>query len=173
MPESDLMNVSSRQGDVSRRVRALEARYERVISLLCVALFAFASCEKRSSRQASEAKPAPAAASFDACGLLTGADIEAVMGSPLKETKSSGAANEGMRVSQCFYTAEEFSKSVSLAVTRSDAGSSANRSANGYWQETFGRFNNEEKEKTVENESDKEKKESLREQRQKGEEEEK
>ena len=81
-----------------------------VISLLCLALLVFASCEKRSSRQAvTEAKPEPAAAKFDACALLTGAEIEAVMGSPLKETKSSGAANEGMRVSQCFYTAQEFS----------------------------------------------------------------
>src|SRR5204863_7654760 len=82
-----------------------------------------------------------------------------------------GAANEGMRVSQCFYTAQEFSRSVSLAVTRSDPGSSAKRTANGYWEQTFAQFAKEEKEKAVESESDQEKKESLREQRQKGEEE--
>jgi hypothetical protein len=144
-----------------------------VISLLCLALLVFASCGKRSSLEAvAEAKPESAAAKFDACGLLTGAEIEAIVGSPLKETKSSGAANEGMRVSQCFYTAEEFSKSVSLAVTRSDPGSPVKRGANAYWEEMFGRFRNEEKEKTRESESDKEKKESLREQREKGKEEE-
>jgi hypothetical protein len=203
MPENDLINVSRQQDDCSRPLhqwdgtpsRALSGRcsikygnrapslqrsriYRMacdnvVVSLLCLALLLFASCEKRSSLEAvAEAKPESAAAKFDACGLLTGAEIEAIMGSPLKETKSSGAANEGMRVSQCFYTAQEFTKSVSLAVTRSDPGSPVKRGANAYWEEMFGRFRNEEKEKTRESESDKEKKESLREQREKGKEEE-
>jgi hypothetical protein len=145
-----------------------------VISFLSLGLLVFASCEKHSSSKAvTQAKPEPAAAKFDACTLLTGAEIEAIMGSPLKETKSSGASNEGIRVSQCFYTAQEFSKSVSLAVTQTDPGSSAKHSANGYWEQTFGQFEKEEKEKAGESESDKEKKESLRDQRQKGEEEEK
>src|SRR5438094_883306 len=136
MPESDSMTVSQRQGDAYMSV---------VISLLGLAVFVLASCEKRSSRQPeAEAKPESSAAKLDACKLLTGADIEGIMGSPLKETKSSGAANEGVRVSQCFYTAQEFSKSVSLAVTRSDPGSSVERSANAYWEEMFGRFRNEE-----------------------------
>jgi hypothetical protein len=157
MPESDSMTVSHRPRDAYINV---------VISLLSLALFVLASCEKRSSRQAvAEAKPESAAAKLDACGLLTGAEIEAVMESPLKETKNSGAANEGVRVSQCFYTAQEFSKSVSLAVTQSDPGSSVKRSANAYWEEMFGRFDKEEKEKARESEGDKEKKESLRGQR--------
>ena len=78
-------------------------------------------------------------------------------------------------MSQCFYTAEEFSKSVSLAVTQADASSSPKRSVKDYWSATFGRFEGEEKEKEKEKESeaDKEKKESLREQaRGRGEEEE-
>jgi hypothetical protein len=189
MPESDSMNVSQRKGDYARPVRQRDGlalwrallrspiystAYDNVIiSLLSLGLLLFASCEKRSSRQpVAEAKPESPAATFDACKLLTGAEIEAVMGSPIKETKSSGAANEGMRVSQCFYTAQEFSRSVSLAVTRSAPGSSVKRSANAYWEEMFGRFANEEKEKARESESDKEKKESLREQREKGKEEE-
>jgi len=164
MPESDSVTVSQRQRDAYINV---------VISLLSLALFVLASCEKRSSRQpVAEAKPESSSAKLDACGLLIGAEMEEIMGSPLKETKSSGAANEGVRVSQCFYTAQEFSKSVSLAVTRSDPGSSVKRSANAYWEEMFGRFRNEEKEKARESEGDKEKKESLREQREKGKEEE-
>ena len=157
MPESDSMTVSHRPRDAYINV---------VISLLSLALFGLGSCEKRSSRQAvAEAKPESAATKLDACKLLIGADIEAVMESPLKETKNSGAANEGVRVSQCFYTAQEFSKSVSLAVTQSDPGSSVKRSANAYWEEMFGRFDKEEKEKARESEGDKEKKESLRGQR--------
>ena len=80
-------------------------------------------------------------------------------------------------MSQCFYTAEEFSKSVSLAVTQADASSSPKRSVKDYWSAAFGRFEGQEKEKEKEkekeSEADKEKKESLREQaRGRGEEEE-
>jgi hypothetical protein len=71
-----------------------------------------------------------------------------------------------MVFSQCFFTAAEFSKSVSLSVTQSDPASAVKRSAKEFWEETFGRYDKEEKER----EGDKEKKESLRDQKGKGEE---
>ena len=43
-------------------------------------------------------------ATFDACTLITGQEIEAIEGSPLKETKPSGRSDNGFRFSQCFYT---------------------------------------------------------------------
>ena len=83
------------------------------------------------------------------------------MGSPIKDTKSSGHSDGTFRISQCFYTAAEFSKSVSLAVTQADPNSKARRSPKDFWEEIFGRYEGEAKE----HEGDKEKKESLREQR--------
>ena len=85
--------------------------------------------------------------SFDVCGLLTGAEIEAVQGSPIKDTKSSGQSGNGLRVSQCFFTAAESSKSVSLALTQSDPDSATKRGPKEYWEESFGEYENEEKEK--------------------------
>ncbi len=83
------------------------------------------------------------------------------MGSPIKDTKSSGHSDGAFRVSQCFYTATEFSKSVSLAVTQRDPNSSAKRNPKEFWEESFGRYEGE----TKEHEGDKEKKESLHEER--------
>ena len=147
------------------------------IFLLCFLLLAVTGCKRSTTTQLTEGSPAAASpanqqsseAYFDVCGLITKEQIEAVMGSPIKETKSSGSSNGAFRVSQCFYTATEFSKSVSLAVTQSDPSSKAKRSPKEFWEETFGRYEGE----ATEHKGDKEKKESLREERRgKGEEEE-
>jgi hypothetical protein len=107
-------------------------------------------------------------AKFDVCGLIKNEEIEAIQGAPIKETKSSARSDGAFRVSQCFYTAAEFSKSVSLAVTQRDPESSVKRGPKDFWKETFGRYTGEEKER----EGDKEKRESLRDQaRARGEEE--
>ena len=80
-----------------------------------------------------------------ACGLLTKEEIEAIQGSPIKETKGSARSDAGLRVSQCFYTAAEFSKSVSLAVTQRDPDNPSGRSARVFWEERFGRYDNDDK----------------------------
>ena len=95
---------------------------------------------------------------LDVCALITKQEIEAIQRSPIKETKSSVRSDGGFRVSQCFYTAEDFSKSVSLAVTQRDAASSGERSLRDFWNETFGRFTDEEKTSN----DDQERKERLR-----------
>ena len=146
------------------------------IPLFCFLLLVVTGCKRSTTTQPSSGSPAAASpaneqsgeAYFDVCGLITKEQIETVVGSPIKETKSSGRSNGAFRVSQCFYTAAEFSKSVSLAVTQSDPNSSAKRSPKDFWKETFGRYEGEVKE----SEGDKEKKESLRDQaRARGEEE--
>src|SRR3989442_4554606 len=91
-------------------------------------LLAATGCKRSITTQLSEGSPAAASpanqqsgeAYFDVCGLITKEQIEAVMGSPIKDTKSSGRSDGSFRLSQCFYTAVEFSKSVSLAVTQND-----------------------------------------------------
>ena len=140
------------------------------IFLLSFLLLALPGCKKPATTQLSSSSDSFKAATpnqqsgeayFDVCGLITKEQIEAVMGSPIKDTKSSGRSDGSFRVSQCFYTATEFSKSVSLAVTQNDPNSSAKRSPKEFWEETFGHYEGEAKE----HEGDKEKKESLREKR--------
>jgi hypothetical protein len=84
-------------------------------------------------------------AQIDVCGLITSQEIEAIQGSPIKETKGSARSDAGLRVSQCFYTAAEFSKSVSLAVTQRDPDNPSGRSARVFWEERFGRYDNDDK----------------------------
>jgi hypothetical protein len=151
-------------------------RGKGVVSLLCSLLFALTGCEKHTPTQPSPesqvarspANYESAEAKFDACGLIKNAEIEAVQGTPVTESKSSGNSDGRFRTSQCFYAATS-NNSVSLSVTQSDPASSAKRSPKDFWKETFGRYTVEEKE----SEADKAKRESLREQsRRRGEEEE-
>lgn len=52
----------------------------------------------------------------DACTLLTSAEIEAVQGEPVKETKASVQLNGEMLVSECLFHTTNFPKSVSVAL---------------------------------------------------------
>jgi hypothetical protein len=101
------------------------------------------------------AAPAPlaaAAGAFDACSLLTSADIRAVQNAPVASTKSSQPERDRFSVSQCFYTLAPFSKSISLEVTRRRPGEK--EGPREYWKELFApaRW----KEKDQENEKEKE-----------------
>jgi hypothetical protein len=132
-----------------------------LVSLLCSLPLALAGCGKRATTQSTTStSQEPGQAGSDVCGLIQKEEIEAIQGTPIKETKSSARSDADFRISQCFYTAAEFSKSVSLAVTQSDPHSSAKRSPKDFWKKTFGRFDGE----VRESEDDKEKKESVRDQ---------
>ena len=143
-----------------------------------------AGCKKGSFPQAEEkASPSSSAiaqstttgrggesgqAKFDVCGLITKEEIQAIQESAVIDTKSSGQSDRGLRVTQCFHTTAESNKSVVLNLTQIEPESPDKRSPRDFWNETFGRYSGEAKER----EGDKEKRESLREQeRGKGEEE--
>jgi hypothetical protein len=128
------------------------------VFLFCFLLVTFAGCRKQTTISPVNQESGPA--KFDVCGLIKKEEIEAIQGSPIKDTKGSGQSDGELRTTQCFYTAAEFSKSISLAVTQSDPDSRAKRSPTEFWKEIFGHYGNEEKER----EGDKEKRESLREQ---------
>jgi len=104
--------------------------------------------------QTPSASPAQAAPKFDACALITKEEIEAIEGSAITEVKSSENSDGEFRVSQCFYTAKDYSRSVSLAVTQMNPKRPGNRTPKDFWKETFGRFSGDE------SASEKEKKES-------------
>ena len=55
---------------------------------------------------------------FDPCTLLTNREIEQVQGDRVASVKPSEPPRDRFAISQCFYTAATFSKSVSLEVTR-------------------------------------------------------
>src|SRR2546428_12370755 len=46
----------------------------------------------------------PGKAKFDACSLLNSAEIKAIQGEALKETKASGGPQGGFLVWQCFFS---------------------------------------------------------------------
>jgi hypothetical protein len=93
----------------------------------------------------------------DACGLITNAEVQAIEGSPVHETKPSQTSDGKLRYSQCFYTTELFNMSVSLALTERDPASDSAVDPKEFWKETFGRYETQ-KEPTEEEE---EKKRSL------------
>ena len=139
----------------------------------CLTLLAFGGCKKSSSSKLATqpsasppAKPIPSMPPLDVCALLIKDEIQAVQGSPITDTKSSDVPGGVFLVGQCYYAAAESSKSVSLAVTRSNP--QLNKSVRDYWKETFGRFSSKENNE----EAEKKREEAARGERRRGEEEE-
>src|SRR5437588_7192957 len=110
------------------------------VFLLFSLLLTLAGCEKRAATQPiTNTSPESGQTKFDVCGLIEKEEIEAVQRSPIKETKSSARSEGDLHVSQCFYTAAEFSRSVSLEVIQKDPDQPAKRSPRDFWKETFDR----------------------------------
>jgi hypothetical protein len=117
----------------------------RKISLtLIILVVGFAGCSKSADLPRTNGSPVaattpngpasaitPATASsttkakIDACSLLSSADIQAVQGEAVKETKPSGQAAGGLNISQCFYSLPTFTNSISLLVAQKGEGAGA------------------------------------------------
>jgi hypothetical protein len=134
-----------------------KSNHQWAAPLLVVAFVSLAGCQK--SKTSSTSAP-PHRAKIDACSLITKEEVQAIQGSPVKDEKGSEQSDGRFRVVQCFYNAETFNKSVSLAVTQGDPASSDGRNPKDFWNETFSRYEG----KAKEEEGDEEKKKSLREQ---------
>jgi hypothetical protein len=89
----------------------------------------------------------PGAVVRDACNLLSKEEVESVQAAPVNETKSSEHSDDLFRVSQCFYTTAEFSKSVSLALVQENPDQQNKRSPKDFWKEKFGPYSGNEKER--------------------------
>jgi hypothetical protein len=76
----------------------------------------------------------------DVCSLISKEQVESVQEAPMNETKSTERSDGVFRVSQCFYTAAEFSKSVNLALIQRDPDHESPRSPKDFWTEKFGRY---------------------------------
>ena len=115
---------------------------------VCGLLFVIAGCHKEENAQpTSETRSsiapinsAPAAKTQDVCNLLTKEEIQSVQGSPIREATGSVRADGGLRVAQCFYTAQDYSKSVVLSTTQTDFNQqNPKRNLKQLWDETFHR----------------------------------
>ena len=113
------------------------------ISLFCFLLLIVVGCEKHAPTASSAGDPS--SHEIDACGLITKDEVQALQGSAVSDAKSSVNTQGAFRVSQCFYTAAEFSKSVSLSVTQNDPNNPVKRSPRDYWEATFKQPNAAEK----------------------------
>lgn len=92
---------------------------------------------------------------LDACSLVTKEEISAMQGSEVTDAKSSLQANKGFRVTQCFYTAKEFSKSVVITVTQRDPDHPGDRTPKDFWADSFHRETSKETEREGEREEEK------------------
>ena len=124
-------------------------------AFLVLILASITSCRKSATSASASHRE-----KIDACSLITREEILALQGSAVKDAKGSEQADGHFRIAQCFYSTETFNKSVSLAVTQTDAAAPGARNPKDYWKETFGRYEG----KVKEEEGDEEKKKSLGEQ---------
>ncbi|MBZ5490763.1 MAG: hypothetical protein LAO76_07510 [Acidobacteriia bacterium] len=104
----------------------------------CVLLLAgVMSAAQKSPNDPKQSRPDP-------CALLTGADIQAVQGDAVQDTKPSTQPAGGLVMSQCLFRTASSSKSVSIAIA-----TSGTTSPRAFWQKQFhsGKPEPEEKEK--------------------------
>ena len=75
---------------------------------------------------------------IDACSLITTKEIEAIQGTPLKDTKKSSTAQAGLTVSQCYFLLPMIADSIVVTVTQKGSGSNG-RNPKESWDEMFHR----------------------------------
>ena len=89
-------------------------------------------------------KPRDATITRDACTLVSKEEVESVQQTPVKDAKSSERSDGTLRVSQCLYTAADFSKSVNLDLIQVDPNKPGNRNPKDFWKAKFDPYQDEE-----------------------------
>jgi hypothetical protein len=111
--------------------------------LLCGFLFSTASLPASqapgSSLQKSAKVPEDASSgkNVDVCALVNSAEIEAVQGEPIKETKPSVQQSSSFLMSECFFGTGTSNKSVSLALAAPDPAKPAALTPREFWRKQF------------------------------------
>jgi hypothetical protein len=106
------------------------------MKLLLFALV-FPAVALRADQATAAKRHARSAKKVDVCALLTSAEIDAVQGEPVKETKPSVQPSGSFLMSQCFFRAASFDKSVSLVLFTADPAKPSAPGPREYWQEQF------------------------------------
>jgi hypothetical protein len=89
-------------------------------------------------------KPRDATITRGACSIISKEEVESVHQTPIKDAKSSERSDGTFRISQCLYTAAEFSKSVNLDLIQADPNEPGKRSPKDFWKEKFDPYQDEE-----------------------------
>jgi len=131
--------------------------FSKTLSLVLISLFLLMGCSKSQSspvvlnnQNVPSQQPVPqtetspvtvtsltnSRGKVDVCSLLTAEEVRAVQGEAFKETKTSGSAENGLVISQCFFSLPTFANSVNLAVTQRGEGAGA-RDPREFWEQTF------------------------------------
>ena len=137
----------------------MQSTFAWTLCPILTSMFLFVGCSKSQSssvilsnentaRQQATASPGSSAANhasaasspirsrIDACGLLTAEEVKSVQGEAFKETKASEGSDNGMVVSQCFFSLPTFANSVNLAVMQKGEGNGA-RDPREFFEKTF------------------------------------
>jgi hypothetical protein len=95
------------------------------------------SNQDQAQAQAQTQTKTNARSALDACALLTGQEIAAILGEPLRELKPSTRATGNMNMSQCVFVTQNFAKSASLAVATPGAEDSGAHNLRAFWRNQF------------------------------------
>ena len=104
--------------------------------LPCVA-FVFASVLGGAAAQSAKKGTAVSKRTLYACALLTPAEIEAIQGERVEETKPTVRPSGGLFATQCLFRTPTLNKSVSLFLTASDPLHPVPLTARRLWQKQF------------------------------------
>jgi hypothetical protein len=77
------------------------------------------------------------ATGVEVCSLLTKAEIEAVLGEPVDQTKGSVQPAGGLRMTQCFFGVATAAKSVSLTLAAPGPVGAATPAPRDFWRNQF------------------------------------
>jgi hypothetical protein len=101
-------------------------------SLLCLLLASALGHTQAPKQHASQPGNPAKQSKIDPCSLLTSADVAAVQGEPVQQTKPSDQSGTGLRMVQCLFRTTTPTKSVSLAVAAPSA-----MSPRAFWRKQF------------------------------------
>jgi hypothetical protein len=73
----------------------------------------------------------------DACIMLTSAEVEAVQGEPVNETRPSFKPSGGMLISECLFHTATSAKSVSVTLATPSSGKPSALTPRKFWQKQF------------------------------------
>jgi hypothetical protein len=105
---------------------------------LCAVIPPFAEAQGRSPQKGNSGGAAAAVGGKkDACTLLTGAEIEAVQGDPVRESKTSVQLNGEMRVTECLFHTATSTKSVSVALAAPSSAKPTALTPRKFWLKQF------------------------------------
>lgn len=134
--------------------------YAIIISLMLLALSGCTESEAVEQTQPKDQPKAPAAkpvsAAADACKFVQASEIENLQGEKIIEAKSSSPNADSFLVSQCYYMAEDKSKSVVLSLYRADPAHPDAKRPKEFWKERFEEMGKDKDKKSAKKKEEKE-----------------